>query len=332
MFDIYGRFFQLDGSALGAPFKINDDGKLVARYQADVCIGDSNQFLVVWGDMRDHKPEYFLYEANIYGQLYSYNRAKIGRNFRVNEPINSTDQSPDVSYINGEFQVSWSSLHVQYGFITYVNRWKYSPVYEGKYTSPVLDVGMAGADYSLIYWDESCSENTDIVLQLRTATTLELLEVSPWYGPDDTTFAYTIASGEKIHSTHKWNRYLQCKAFLLTAIEGQSPALCSISIDYLPFDSLYIDGVRLYQAYPNPSYRAATIRYDLLVDTEVLLSIYDILGREVIRLVDRKMIKGKQQVEWGLRDYAGHAVPSGIYIARLSTPGYSKAIKMVLLK
>ena len=54
---------------------------------------------------------------------------------------------------------------------------------------------------------------------------------------------------------------------------------------------------------------------------------YDILGREVARLVDGNMEPGYHEVQWNGRGFA-----SGIYIARLVTPGYSKAIKMVLLK
>jgi hypothetical protein len=55
--------------------------------------------------------------------------------------------------------------------------------------------------------------------------------------------------------------------------------------------------------------------------------VYDILGREVARLIDGYMEPGYHEVQWNGRDLA-----SGIYIARLVTPEYSKPIKMVLLK
>ena len=41
---------------------------------------------------------------------------------------------------------------------------------------------------------------------------------------------------------------------------------------------------------------------------------------------------GYHQVTWTGRDALGRAIPSGIYIARLVTPEYTKSIKMVLLK
>ena len=88
----------------------------------------------------------------------------------------------------------------------------------------------------------------------------------------------------------------------------------------------------LYQNYPNPFNPASTIRYDLPEATHASLIIYDIGGREVIRLVDGDLGTGYHQVVWLGRNRFGRSVPSGIYIARLLTPRYTKSIKMVLLK
>ncbi len=52
-----------------------------------------------------------------------------------------------------------------------------------------------------------------------------------------------------------------------------------------------------------------------------------ITGREVARLVGGYMEPGYDQVQWNARE-----LPSGIYIARLVTPEFTKSIKMVLLK
>jgi hypothetical protein len=80
-------------------------------------------------------------------------------------------------------------------------------------------------------------------------------------------------------------------------------------------------------AYPNPFNPTTTIRYDLPQASEVILVVYDLLGREVARLVDGYSEPGYHQVNWNGQDF-----PSGIYLARLVTPEYSKSIKMVLLK
>lgn len=83
----------------------------------------------------------------------------------------------------------------------------------------------------------------------------------------------------------------------------------------------------LSQNYPNPFNPVSTIRYDLPQATEVSLVVFDILGREVAMLVDDYMEPGYHRVQWN-----GQGFASGIYIARLATPGYSKSIKMLLLK
>ncbi|MFC1543114.1 leucine-rich repeat domain-containing protein [Candidatus Neomarinimicrobiota bacterium] len=88
----------------------------------------------------------------------------------------------------------------------------------------------------------------------------------------------------------------------------------------------------LNQNYPNPFNPSTTIRYDLPEAAEVTLVIYDILGREVVQLVQGRMEAGYQGVVWNGRTASGREVPSGIYIAHILTPEYSKSMKMVLLK
>ena len=88
----------------------------------------------------------------------------------------------------------------------------------------------------------------------------------------------------------------------------------------------------LRQNYPNPFNPTSTIQYDLPKAANVSLVVYDILGRETVKLVDQEMQPGYNNAVWDARDHAGRAMPSGIYIARLVTQEYTKVIKMVLLK
>jgi hypothetical protein len=85
--------------------------------------------------------------------------------------------------------------------------------------------------------------------------------------------------------------------------------------------------IALLQNYPNPFNPVSTIRYELPQASEVTLTVCDLLGREVVRLVDGYQEPGYHEVQWDGRDFA-----SGLYIARLVAPEYCKSIKMVLLK
>ncbi|UCH10694.1 MAG: VCBS repeat-containing protein, partial [Fidelibacterota bacterium] len=116
------------------------------------------------------------------------------------------------------------------------------------------------------------------------------------------------------------------------------------------FLELIPDAFALHQSYPNPFNPVSTIRYDLPQGSDVSLIVYDILGREMARLVDGYLEPGYHQSQWNGRNSQGRELPSGIYIARLccaspdrpglvtpptagqKAPEYSKSIKMVLLK
>ncbi len=88
----------------------------------------------------------------------------------------------------------------------------------------------------------------------------------------------------------------------------------------------------LHQNYPNPFNPTSTIQYDLPEATSVRILVYDIMGREIVRLLDGYMEPGFHQVVWNGRDGTGRGVTTGIYITHLVTPEYTKSIKMLLLK
>jgi hypothetical protein len=93
---------------------------------------------------------------------------------------------------------------------------------------------------------------------------------------------------------------------------------------------------RLSQNYPNPFNPVTKIQYDLPKDVKVKLIIYDILGREVIRLVNNEFKQaGRYTVEFNGNNYA-----SGVYFYRIeagdpssrSGQGFVQSKKMVLIK
>jgi hypothetical protein len=88
----------------------------------------------------------------------------------------------------------------------------------------------------------------------------------------------------------------------------------------------------LHQNYPNPFNPVTTIRYDLAEISDVRLVIYDLLGREVIALLNKKEEAGFKSVVWDGLDNSGNPVSTGVYIYRISAGDYSMTRKMVLLK
>jgi hypothetical protein len=87
----------------------------------------------------------------------------------------------------------------------------------------------------------------------------------------------------------------------------------------------------LSQNYPNPFNPATKIRFDIpggeRITDNVQLIIYDILGREVAKLVNEQLAPGTYSV-----DFDGTNFPSGIYFYRLIAGNYNEIKKMLLLK
>ncbi len=88
----------------------------------------------------------------------------------------------------------------------------------------------------------------------------------------------------------------------------------------------------LHQNYPNPFNPVTTVHYELPMQSHVRLVIYDMRGREVIRLVERYESAGFKKVSWNSSDHMGRPVPTGIYFARLVTADYTHTIKMTLIR
>jgi len=81
---------------------------------------------------------------------------------------------------------------------------------------------------------------------------------------------------------------------------------------------------RLSPPAPNPVGAATTLRYTVPggpAPVEVRLTVYDVLGRTVEKLVDGSRSAGRHLVRWDARDEQGRPVASGVYFCRLVADG-----------
>jgi hypothetical protein len=84
---------------------------------------------------------------------------------------------------------------------------------------------------------------------------------------------------------------------------------------------------RLYQNYPNPFNPVTTIRFALPGASWVSLKIYDVLGREVMTVIDEETEVG---IHTRVLNAAG--LSSGIYFYRIRAAGFVRTRKMVILR
>lgn len=83
----------------------------------------------------------------------------------------------------------------------------------------------------------------------------------------------------------------------------------------------------LHPAYPNPFNPATIIRYDLPIDGDVSLNVYDILGKQVASLIDRVETAGYHEVFFNASNLS-----SGIYFYRLTAGKFADVKKLIVLK
>ncbi len=104
----------------------------------------------------------------------------------------------------------------------------------------------------------------------------------------------------------------------------------TIPIDYLvnvEKISSTPDNYRLTQNYPNPFNPTTTIEFSLPQNSKVLLKVYDVLGKEVISLVNEEKSAGSYKVNFD----AGN-LSSGLYFYKLETENFNEVKKMLLVK
>ncbi len=83
----------------------------------------------------------------------------------------------------------------------------------------------------------------------------------------------------------------------------------------------------LSQNYPNPFNPTTVIGYQLSVNSDVTLRVYDVLGRAVETLVHERQSAGEHSVRFNAAN-----LPSGVYFYQLQSGTYSNTKKLLLLK
>jgi hypothetical protein len=87
------------------------------------------------------------------------------------------------------------------------------------------------------------------------------------------------------------------------------------------------DNYLLSQNYPNPFNPSTQIEFSVPVESNVSIVVYDLVGREVVTLVNENMPSGNYSLTWNA---AG--LTSGVYFYRMESQNYVEVKKMIMLK
>jgi len=140
--------------------------------------------------------------------------------------------------------------------------------------------------------------------------------------PDETDTIRVI--GQELVTTSETDYTCQLKQFAFTAgptaVEGDSRSWEPRQEEYWT------------QNHPNPFNLGTAITYNLPRQSQVKLSIYNLLGQQVDVLIDGDQPEGNHSVNWNGTDYRGRTLSTGIYFYRFEADDVVQTKKMLLLK
>ncbi len=119
---------------------------------------------------------------------------------------------------------------------------------------------------------------------------------------------------------------------------ANSPYIKSFFYRFNPITSIEIppvqlEGFHLAQNYPNPFNSNTYISFYLPKRENISLTIYDLTGKEVIRLINPQMhASGEHEIAWNGINQTGKEVSSGIYLYELRAEGFKQVRKMLFIK
>lgn len=125
---------------------------------------------------------------------------------------------------------------------------------------------------------------------------------------DGVTYFYSISDVDIDGSEHFYHR-------VATAVAGFNPS------------SAVIEKYALHQNYPNPFNPTTEISFTIRENGFVTMTVYDLQGREVSKLVNGKYIAGTHRVS-----FDGSNLPTGVYVYKLQTNQFTTLKKMLLVK
>ncbi len=97
-------------------------------------------------------------------------------------------------------------------------------------------------------------------------------------------------------------------------------------------DNVFPDKYSLSQNYPNPFNHSTVICYSLPKQSDVTISIFNLLGQNVKKIENKNQTAGQHEINWDGTGQSGRAVASGIYFYQIEAGDYNESKKMIMLK
>ncbi|MCK4235567.1 MAG: hypothetical protein KAX38_00510, partial [Candidatus Krumholzibacteria bacterium] len=169
----------------------------------------------------------------------------------------------------------------------------------------------AGNEVFLVYWDNHLSETNSEIFFRRLVGGIWSGPLRVSNGPASSTLCCLIAEPNKnLHTAWVDERDGNMEIYYKAYIDPAN----GIGDDenHEPPDE--IKSLLRLNAKPNPFWGSTLIEFSIPDESDVSIRIYDIKGRCIKRLVERRLPYGSHPFTWNGRDDRGRIVASGVYI------------------
>ena len=329
---IYAQRYAANGSALGTNFRISNALSITENFEPHIAARDDGSFVIAWLAIAGGR-------RVAYFQQYSSQNVPFGA-VRMLEVDTASVEVLDVdicaNYTDHRFYLS--TIESESGQ-TNVKMYGYDPA--GMALTGAVTVTAVTGSYSdvriatdvddgiLISWRKATTVGTRGQLQIMRNDGVALgsnlsISVSAANRVENSPAATLIGGyyycvwADNRNANAGFDIYANSLQYTLTESEDE-------------VDVILPTGFVLEQNYPNPFNPETVISYSLQQAGDVRLTLYNLLGQEVCRIVDEFQQAGRYEVSWNPAAVR-QSDASGVYFYRLSVGNESLTKKMTLLK
>ncbi len=202
----------------------------------------------------------------------------------------------------------------------------YSTRWSSQFSDPqtfTLDLGQVERFNQIkIYWENAYGK--DYIIEVSTDATNwnKIIDQTNGFGgvekwSIDANARYIRLTGTKRGTEWGYSIY-EFEVFYVDSLSSENESNLNLPIQF------YLE-----QNYPNPFNPETKIAYSIPQNAFVSLKIFDVLGKEIAKLVNENQIAGKHEVNFNIANYS---LSSGVYLYKLDANNFTSVKKMICLK
>ena len=330
--DIFAQRFAGGGQSVGGNIMLNDAATSQPQQAPRLALYSDGGYMAVWYDLRNGNSDIQLQRVSATDNL-------LGTNILVNDDNQAVvNQFPQAAIVpDGRSMVVWHDLR-NGSFDIYAQRYDANGLATGTNFQINDNIGAASqvrpsissdaAAKIIVSWSDTRHPDGFIYAQRYEAGFVPLGNNFPVNEPivNGAGAPEVMLRNDRIHNV--WINFPASGEFDVWAnvLDWTQPVgIGDQSTEAIP------QTITLEQNYPNPFNPATNVGFAIRDADWVRLVVYDLVGSEVVTLVNRQLPAGRYTMQWDGRSAAGEPMASGVYFYRLQAGKQVAPMRRMLL-